>query len=66
MSGAEAALFTAILPVSALVLAALWLGDCISAAQIAGALCVLGVVALASRGESGSKRPERPSRALGL
>ncbi|MEJ8855415.1 DMT family transporter [Variovorax robiniae] len=66
LNGAEAALFTAILPVSALVLAALWLGETISAAQIGGALCVLGAVAMASRGDSGAKHPERPSSALGL
>ncbi|SFP31252.1 Permease of the drug/metabolite transporter (DMT) superfamily [Variovorax sp. OK605] len=48
LRGAEAALFTAVLPVSALVLAALWLGESISLAQLAGAACVLGAVGLAS------------------
>jgi len=48
LSGAEAALFTALMPVSALVLAAWWLGEAVGGAQIAGAACVLGAVALVS------------------
>lgn len=48
LKGAEAALFTALLPVSALILAAFWLGESISLAQIGGAACVLGAVGLAS------------------
>lgn len=48
LKGAEAALFTALLPISALILAALWLGESISLAQIGGAACVLGAVGLAS------------------
>lgn len=48
LKGAEAALFTALLPVSALMLAAFWLGESISLAQIGGAACVLGAVGLAS------------------
>lgn len=62
LKGAEAALFTALLPVSALILAALWLGESISLAQIGGAACVLGAVALASLDGRGGKRPESPLR----
>ncbi|MGJ7528640.1 DMT family transporter [Variovorax sp. GB1P17] len=60
LKGAEAALFTALLPVSALILAALWLGESISLAQIGGAACVLGAVGLASLDGRGGKRPESP------
>jgi drug/metabolite transporter (DMT)-like permease len=60
LKGAEAALFTAILPVSALVLAAVWLGESISLAQLGGAACVLGAVGLASLDGRGGKRPESP------
>ncbi|MDQ0607267.1 drug/metabolite transporter (DMT)-like permease [Variovorax sp. W1I1] len=62
LKGAEAALFTALLPVSALILAALWLGESISLAQIGGAACVLGAVGLASLDGRGGKRPESPLR----
>ena len=62
LKGAEAALFTALLPVSALILAALWLGESISPAQIGGAACVLGAVGLASLDGRGGKRPESPLR----
>ncbi|MGQ3127154.1 DMT family transporter [Variovorax sp.] len=48
LSGAEAALFTALMPVSALALAAWWLGEPVGWPQIAGAACVLGAVALVS------------------
>ncbi|MBJ2155396.1 DMT family transporter [Variovorax sp. IB41] len=64
LKGAEAALFTALLPVSALILAALWLGESISLAQVGGAACVLGAVGLASldgRGEKGSGHAAAPS-----
>ncbi len=40
-SGAEAALFTALAPVSAVVLAAVWLGETVSAMQVSGVACVL-------------------------
>jgi drug/metabolite transporter (DMT)-like permease len=43
-TGAEAALFTALAPVSAVVLAALWLGERVSVMQIAGVGCVLVAV----------------------
>jgi drug/metabolite transporter (DMT)-like permease len=66
LKGAEAALFTALLPVSALILAALWLGESISLAQIGGAACVLGAVGLASLDGRGGKRPESPLRAAEL
>jgi drug/metabolite transporter (DMT)-like permease len=58
LKGAEAALFTALLPVSALVLAAVWLGESITLAQLGGATCVLGAVGLASLDGRGGKRPE--------
>ncbi|MDP9605199.1 UNVERIFIED_ORG: drug/metabolite transporter (DMT)-like permease [Variovorax paradoxus] len=69
LNGAEAALFTAVLPVSALVLAALWLGESISPGQIGGAACVLGAVGLASldgRPSGPSKGAKSPERAVGL
>lgn len=66
LRGAEAALFTAVLPVSALALAALWLGESISLAQIGGAACVLGAVGLASLDGRPPKRPESPIRTVGL
>jgi drug/metabolite transporter (DMT)-like permease len=66
LRGAEAALFTAILPVAALALAALWLGESISAAQLGGAVCVLGAVALASLDGRDAGGAERPTNAVGL
>jgi drug/metabolite transporter (DMT)-like permease len=66
LRGAEAALFTAVLPVSALALAALWLGESISLAQIGGAACVLGAVGLASLDGRPPKGPESPIRTVGL
>lgn len=60
LKGAEAALFTALLPVSALILAAVWLGESISLAQVGGAACVLGAVGLASLDGRGGKLPESP------
>ncbi len=65
LRGAEAALFTAVLPVSALALAALWLGESISPAQIGGAACVLGAVGLASL-DGRPPGPESPIRTVGL
>jgi len=62
LRGAEAALFTALLPVSALILAALWLGESISLAQIGGAACVLGAVGLASLDGRGGKRSKTSLR----
>ena len=49
VSGAEASLMTALMPVSALALAATVLGERITPAQIAGCALVLGAVALAAR-----------------
>ncbi|WP_433695970.1 DMT family transporter [Paraburkholderia phenoliruptrix] len=49
--GAEAGLMTALVPVSALALAALLLHERISAAQLAGVACVLGAVMLATFGQ---------------
>ena len=66
LTGAEAALFTAILPVSALILAALWLGESISLAQLGGAACVLGAVGFASLDGRHPKGTGTPEKALGL
>ncbi|MGY6270757.1 DMT family transporter [Achromobacter denitrificans] len=54
--GAEAALFTALAPVSAVALAAVLLGEPLAARQVAGMACVLGAVAIL-----GAARPA-PSR----
>jgi drug/metabolite transporter (DMT)-like permease len=51
ISGAEAGLMTALVPVSAVALAALLLRERVSAAQLAGVACVLGAVLLATFGE---------------
>lgn len=48
ISGAEAGLMTALVPVSAVALAAMVLGEPVSAAQLAGVACVLGAVLLAT------------------
>jgi len=48
VAAAEASLYTAVLPVAALVLAALALGETISPRQLAGAACVLGAIGLAA------------------
>jgi drug/metabolite transporter (DMT)-like permease len=50
ISGAEAGLTTALVPVSALAFAALLLREQLGAAQLMGAACVLGAVLLASFG----------------
>ncbi|WP_241055476.1 DMT family transporter [Achromobacter xylosoxidans] len=49
VAGSEAALFTAIAPVSAVVLAALLLDESMSARQLAGMACVLGAVLILGR-----------------
>lgn len=49
VSGAEASLMTALVPVSALALAATVLGERITPAQIDGCALVLGAVALTAR-----------------
>lgn len=51
VSGGEASLFTAFLPVSAVVLATTVLGETIGISQLAGIVCVLGAVILATTGE---------------
>lgn len=56
VSGTEASLFTALVPVSALALAAPVLGETPGPAQLAGAALVLGAVALAAGGGRG-RRP---------
>jgi len=49
VSGAEASLFTAVAPVSALLLAALVLGEPVTPRQLAGVACVLASVAILGR-----------------
>jgi drug/metabolite transporter (DMT)-like permease len=51
ISGAEAGLITALVPVSAVALAAVVLHEPVSAAQLAGVACVLGAVLLATFGQ---------------
>lgn len=51
ISGAEAGLMTALVPVSAVALAALVLREPVGAAQLAGVACVLGAVLLATFGQ---------------
>jgi len=50
ISGTEAALFTALLPVSAVALSALVLHEAIGVAQLIGIACVLGAIAVAATG----------------
>ncbi|MFB9124181.1 DMT family transporter [Paraburkholderia dipogonis] len=56
ISGAEAGLMTALVPVSAVALAAMVLGEPVSAAQLAGVACVLGAVLLATFGQLRMRR----------
>lgn len=56
ISGAEAGLTTALVPVSALAFAALLLHEQVGAAQLMGAACVLGAVLLASFGRMRAAR----------
>lgn len=51
ISGAQAGLMTALVPVSAVALSAWVLRETVSAAQLAGVACVLGAVVLATFGE---------------
>jgi drug/metabolite transporter (DMT)-like permease len=50
ITGAEAGLMTALVPVSAVAMAALLLHEPVSSAQLAGVMCVLGAVLLATVG----------------
>ncbi|MBW8757586.1 MAG: DMT family transporter [Burkholderiales bacterium] len=63
VSAGVASLYTAVLPVSALVLAAVVLHEPIGAGQLLGAVCVLAAIAVA-RPRGGSRPPaaERPPR----
>lgn len=56
ISGAEAGLMTALVPVSAVALAAVMLREPVSAAQLAGVACVLGAVLLATFGQMRTAR----------
>jgi drug/metabolite transporter (DMT)-like permease len=56
ISGAEAGLMTALVPVSAVALAAMVLHEPVSAAQLAGVACVLGAVLLATFGQMRTRR----------
>lgn len=53
VDGAEAAMFTALAPVSAVLLAAGLLGEALSASQLAGMACVLGAALALGRARSG-------------
>lgn len=55
ISGAEAGLMTALVPVSAVAMAATLLREPVSAAQLAGVACVLGAVLLATFGQMRTK-----------
>lgn len=59
VSGGEASLFTAFLPVSAVVLATTVLGETIGLSQLAGIVCVLAAVILATTGELISRQVGR-------
>jgi drug/metabolite transporter (DMT)-like permease len=56
ISGAEAGLTTALVPVSAVAFAALVLREPVGAAQLAGVACVLGAVLLATFGRMRATR----------
>lgn len=56
VKGAEAALFTALAPVSAVALAASLLSEPLAAAQLTGMACVLGAVALLGLSRPGASR----------
>lgn len=60
LTGAQAALFTALLPVSALVLAACLLGESVGVAQLAGTFLVLAAVGLTAWDSGRRERPARP------
>jgi drug/metabolite transporter (DMT)-like permease len=50
ISGAEAGLMTALVPISAVVMAAAFLREPVTGAQLTGVACVLGAVLLATMG----------------
>jgi drug/metabolite transporter (DMT)-like permease len=60
ISGAEAGLMTALVPVSTVAMAAALLHEPVSGAQLAGVACVLGAVLLATAGQMKSV-PRRPA-----
>lgn len=62
-SGVRASLATAWLPVSALLLSALWLGEAVQPWQWAGLACVLAAVVLASSGGARTESSAAPSAA---
>lgn len=65
VSAGVASLYTAVLPVSALVLAAIVLREPIGAGQLAGAACVLAAIAVARpRGGGPGDQPSLPGEAL--
>jgi drug/metabolite transporter (DMT)-like permease len=59
VSGAEASLFTAVAPVSAVLLAALVLGETVTTNQIAGIGCVLAAVISLGLSQAGVLRLRR-------
>jgi drug/metabolite transporter (DMT)-like permease len=60
ISGAEAGLMTALVPVSTVAMAAAFLHEPVSGAQLAGVACVLGAVLLATVGQM-KRAPRRPA-----
>ena len=60
ISGAEAGLMTALVPISAVVMAAAFLHEPVTGAQLAGVVCVLGAVLLATVGHL-RRAPRRPA-----
>jgi len=63
--GSEAALFTALAPVSAVALAAGLLGESLSAAQIGGMACVLGAVLMLGGAQRAVGTPRRDATSRG-
>ena len=66
IEGAQASALTALVPISAAVLAALWLHETMMPAQWAGLACVLGAVALLVAEGAGRARGREESTLLGV
>lgn len=66
IEGAQASALTALVPVSAAVLAALWLHETMMPVQWAGLACVLGAVALIAVDGASRLRGQRESPRLGM
>ncbi|CAJ0819557.1 DMT family transporter [Ralstonia flaminis] len=64
VSGAEAALFTALAPVAAVVFAAVLLGEVVSVQQITGIACVLAAVLSLALARSSAPTSSRPKESI--